>query len=102
MWCLPSTKNNDQSLREKQAAEWNKVHNANYTPEMINCVGCKGNGEKLRCSECEVYICASGKGVENCGTCEEFETCKIITEFFNAIPSEYKEVKAQFLKNLGR
>jgi Fe-S-cluster-containing dehydrogenase component len=34
--------NNDQVLREKTAEEWKKAHNFDFTPEMINCVSCKG------------------------------------------------------------
>ena len=79
-------KNNDQALREKTAAEWSKVHNSNITPEMINCVSCKGNGVKHRCSECEIYKCASVKNIENCGFCDGFKTCKIINDHIAEVP----------------
>jgi hypothetical protein len=79
--------NNDQALREKTAAEWTKVHNFNFTPDMINCTSCKGTGVQVgHCSECEMRKCAIGKGVVNCGSCDEFENCKIINDFIAQVP----------------
>ena len=77
----------DQALREKTAAEWTKAHNFNFTPDMINCVGCKGDGVQIgHCSECEMRKCASGKGVVHCGACWEFKTCKTIKDFIAQVP----------------
>ena len=80
-------KNNDQALREKTADEWKKMHNFNFTPDMINCTSCKGNGVQVgHCSECEIRKCASEKGIENCGACAEFKTCKTINDFLIQAP----------------
>ena len=80
-------KNNDQALREKTAAEWTTAHNFNFTPDMINCVSCKGSGVQVgHCSECEIRKCASAKGVVNCGACGEFKTCKTINDFIEQAP----------------
>lgn len=80
-------KTNDKALREKTAAEWTKIHNHNFTPEMINCVSCKGNGIQIcHCSQCEIRKCASQKGVINCGACNEFKTCKKINDFIAMVP----------------
>ncbi|MDR0454833.1 MAG: DUF3795 domain-containing protein [Deferribacteraceae bacterium] len=82
-----ATQNNDQALREKTAAEWTIAHNFKFTPEMINCTSCKGDGVKVGyCSECEIRKCASGKGVVNCGACGDFETCKTINDFLVQAP----------------
>jgi len=82
-----ATQNNDQALREKTAAEWTKQFGFNFTPEMINCTGCKGDGVKVgHCSECQMRKCASGKGVTNCGACSEFKTCKTINDFIAQVP----------------
>jgi len=79
--------NNDQALREKTAAEWTVAHSFNFTPDMINCTSCKGDGVQIgHCSECEIRKCAGGKGVENCGACDEFTTCKIINDFIAQVP----------------
>ena len=79
--------NDDQALREKTAAEWTVAHSFNFTPDMINCTSCKGDGVQIgHCSECEIRKCAAGKGVENCGACDEFTTCKIINDFIAQVP----------------
>ena len=81
-------KNNDQALREKTAAEWKKKHNFEFTPEMINCTSCKGTGVQVGyCSQCEIRKCSSGKGLENCGVCNEFKTCKTINDFLTMVPN---------------
>jgi hypothetical protein len=80
--------NDDQALREKTAAEWTKAHNFNFTPDMINCTSCKGNGIHVGyCSECEIRKCALKKGVVNCGVCNEFKTCKVINDFLAQVPN---------------
>ena len=80
-------KNNDQALREKTAAEWTIAHNFDFTPDMINCVSCKGDGIQVGyCSQCEIRKCAREKGVENCGVCADFKTCKTIQDFIAMVP----------------
>jgi len=80
-------KNDDQALREKTAAEWTVAHNFNFTPDMINCTGCKSAGIQVgHCSECEMRKCAIAKGVVNCGACDEFATCKMINEMMEMVP----------------
>jgi hypothetical protein len=79
--------NNDQALREKTAAEWSKAHNFTFTPEMINCTSCKGDGVQVGyCSQCEIRKCAVEKAVVNCGACGEFKTCKTINDFIAQVP----------------
>ena len=82
-----ATKNNDQALREKTAAEWSKAFNFQFTPEMINCSSCKCDGAHVgHWSECEMRKCATSKGVVNCGACGEFKTCKTINDFIAMVP----------------
>jgi hypothetical protein len=82
-----ATQNNDQALREKTAAEWTKNFNFNFTPDMINCTSCKGNGVQVgNCSQCKIRKCASGKNIVNCGVCGEFKTCKTINGFIAQAP----------------
>ena len=91
-----ATQNNDQALREKTAVEWTKMHSFNFTPDMINCTSCKGDGVKIGyCSQCEIRKCGSGKGVVNCGACAEFVTCKIINDFLVQVP----EIRDNLVQN---
>jgi len=86
-------KNDDQALREKTAAEWTVMHKFNFTPDMINCTGCKGGGVQVgHCSVCEIRTCARGKGVENCGVCADFKTCKTINDFIALVPCVAKNL----------
>lgn len=87
-------KNDDQTLREKTAAEWTVAHNFNFTPDMINCTTCKGNGVQVNhCSECEIRKCAIEKNVENCGKCADFKTCKTINDFLAQVPHLAENLK---------
>jgi len=80
-------KNDDQALRQKTAEEWKIAHNFDFTPEMINCTGCKGTGLKVHhCSECEIRKCALAKDLINCGACDQFETCETIKGLLEAVP----------------
>jgi len=89
-------KNDDQSLREKTAAEWTVIHKFAFTPDMINCVSCQGDGLQVGyCSQCEIRKCAVAKGVANCGTCEEFTTCKTITDFHAQVPCAAKNLQSK-------
>ena len=82
-----ATKNNDQAMREKVAAEWTKKFKINFSPNMINCTSCKSEGVKSGyCSKCEIRKCASGKNVVNCGACGDFKTCKTINDFLEHAP----------------
>ena len=83
-----ATKNNDDTLREKTAAEWTIIHNHPFTPEMINCTGCKSDGIKIGfCSFCEVRKCATEKNIEGCKVCAEIKTCKKIATYVELFPS---------------
>lgn len=66
-------KNDDNELRKKQAAEWGSLEYP-LAAEDINCVGCKVDGEpKLKfCRDCNVRLCASGRGVETCAHCDDY------------------------------
>ena len=80
--------NDDQALREKTASEWTKLYNFTFTPEMINCSSCQGNGIHVsHCSVCEIRKCAFGKEVINCGSCSDFKTCKAINDFLAIAPN---------------
>lgn len=81
--CYIATINNDDALREKVAKEWCEKFHFEFTKEMINCEGCKGDGVKIGfCNMCEIRSCATEKKIENCKTCTEFP-CDKINSFFN-------------------
>lgn len=93
-----ASKNNDNELRKKVAAEWAKAYNFAFTPEMINCHGCFAtDGVQIgHCAQCEMRKCAIGKKAANCGACADFP-CKTVSDFHAMCPDA-----AQNLKDLRR
>lgn len=73
-----ATINDDNKLREKVAKEWSELNNANITPEMINCTGCRLKGVKTPFCDsiCPIRQCAMQKDIETCGSCENMSTCE--------------------------
>jgi hypothetical protein len=51
----------------------------NVPKEEIMCNGCSGPVEEqwANCQNCHFKLCQGGKGVENCGQCNAFETCPV-------------------------
>ena len=72
-----ATVNDDDALRRKTAELWSKLNNAEITPEMINCTGCRTDGVKTPfCSDfCAIRKCALGKGLNTCADCTELQGC---------------------------
>ena len=72
-----ATIKDDDALRRQVAAEWSELNKAEITPEMINCTGCRIEGVKTPYCEslCPVRKCARSRDYENCGSCDELETC---------------------------
>ena len=72
-----ATVNNDDVKRAQVARLWSELNNADITPDMINCEGCRVDGVKTPfCAiMCEIRQCALGRGVETCGDCAELTAC---------------------------
>ncbi|MFH0776863.1 MAG: DUF3795 domain-containing protein [Patescibacteria group bacterium] len=90
-------KNNDDTLREKTAREWNKQFaavGANFKPAEINCVGCleKDGAHSGYCCKCPLRKCALTRAVENCAKCADFAECETRRNF-------EKQTKMDIAKN---
>lgn len=72
-----ATITNDDALREATAKLWSQLNNAPITPEMIHCLGCRGEGVKAPFCEylCEVRPCARQKQFVSCGACKTKHSC---------------------------
>ncbi len=77
-----ATATDDDILREKVAEEWSKLNDAEITPDMINCTGCRLDGAKTPYCEsiCPIRQCAIQKGVETCGDCNKMAKCEKLAE----------------------
>ena len=73
-----ATINNDNELRIKTAKLWSELNNADITPEMINCSGCRIDGVKTPYCEslCPIRQCALAKNVEICEECADVKSCE--------------------------
>jgi hypothetical protein len=80
-------KTNDQALREKTATEWTKAFNFAFSPEMVNCSGCRvADGPKIgHCADCGFRACATKKGLGTCAECGDY-ACADLTGFFSNAP----------------
>jgi hypothetical protein len=83
-----ATLSNDDELRASTAAAWSKEFGHPFTPEMINCTGCREPGAKSAyCTDCAIRACGRAKGVAHCGECADFASCATIGDFLKLAPS---------------
>ena len=82
-----ATRNNDDALRVKVAAEWAKQYGAPIKPEHINCTGCKSAGVKTYYCEqlCEIRKCATRKSLGTCAECPDY-ACALLKPVLEAVP----------------
>lgn len=88
----------DRALQEKTAKEWAQQFKFDFTPEMIDCVGCTvaGGPHIGHCAECEMRKCGLEKKVQNCAYCAEYP-CAVIGKFIENVPpakANLEEVRA--------
>ncbi len=82
-----ATAANDDKIRIETAKEWSQMHQTDIKPEDINCKGCTAkDGHFDFCTKCELRLCATGKGHDNCAHCKEYDTCKILAGYAQFIP----------------
>ena len=90
----------DRTLREKTASEWSKAYHFDFTPEMVDCVGCTTiEGVHIgHCFECQIRKCGLGKNVENCARCADYP-CSLIADFIAKVPpakANLEEIRAGY------
>uniref|UniRef100_A0A7C4GID1 DUF3795 domain-containing protein n=1 Tax=candidate division WOR-3 bacterium TaxID=2052148 RepID=A0A7C4GID1_UNCW3 len=91
---LEATRQNDDELRRKTAAEWAKTFGADIRPEHINCVGCTEPGVHIgHWDECHVRRCSQQRKLMNCGLCPDF-ACAELEKFFRMVPDARAELEA--------
>ena len=75
-----ATVNQDNALREKTAKLWAEANAAPITAEMINCLGCRGEGVKTPYCDfmCEIRKCALEKGPGSCAHCAGMADCETL------------------------
>jgi hypothetical protein len=90
-----ATINNDDELRKATAEKWRVAFSADISYEMINCTGCREEGQKFNhCSMCEIRKCVNAKGYNTCGDCSELETCSIVGGILKAVPDALANLRS--------
>ena len=91
-----ATMANDNELRAKTAEKWRVQHNsAEIMPEMINCTGCREEGVKFNyCNFCEIRTCAKSKNYSTCADCSQLESCSILGNVLQYVPSALDNLKS--------
>ena len=92
-----ATLTNDNALREKTAALWTKLNNADITPEMINCTGCRSDGVKTPfCGFiCPIRKCVNAKGLATCADCKDVYECATLGTIRDNNPDVMKNLTEQ-------
>jgi len=82
-----ATRNGDDELRKKTAADWSKLYGHEIKPEDINCEGCQSESGKLLgyCLECKIRQCCRERVVANCASCPDYG-CEKLMAFINQAP----------------
>jgi hypothetical protein len=89
---LKATREDDDELRARTAAEWSKQFNAEIPACAINCVGCTAAGVHIRhWDECGIRQCAQERGHANCGACPDY-ACEQLAGFFRMVPDARTEL----------
>lgn len=81
----------DNELRVRQASKWGSPEYPLVNKD-INCGGCKVAAEPRFkfCEECAVRACASGRGIETCAHCEDYE-CSILEVWLKHAGAEARQ-----------
>jgi len=73
-------RDNNDALRKTTAREWSKQFKVEFTPESIDCSGCRATGvHGPYCSMCEIRTCCIEKGLSNCAYCADYG-CEKLTK----------------------
>ncbi|MGC8494894.1 MAG: DUF3795 domain-containing protein, partial [Syntrophobacteraceae bacterium] len=83
-----ATKENSDEKRRQVAQLWSKEYKADIKPHDINCEGCLSKDGQLfsHCSVCAVRRCGLEKHHTNCGSCDEYDSCRKLADFFQMVP----------------
>ena len=69
-------------MRVEIAQEIKKHYGQDTEPEDVgDCDGCKTEGGRLFCTDCQIRICAVEKGIANCAYCRDYP-CEALEKLF--------------------
>ncbi|HUV52139.1 MAG TPA: DUF3795 domain-containing protein [Dehalococcoidia bacterium] len=68
--------------------------NRKVTVEEAKCDGCRAQRRNSYCKTCKMYLCATKKGIDFCGQCEDYP-CGDLKEFQAEYPHRFELWQAQ-------
>ena len=83
-----ATQANDEDEKERIAVKWRELfHAPGIDAAYVTCDGCLA-GERAggHQAECDIRVCAVGRGLPNCAHCGEFESCAKLEAFLQFVP----------------
>jgi hypothetical protein len=90
-----ATVNNDAVALAAVARKWTKEYGGTFTAESVRCHGCHAtDGVQVdHCRDCNVRLCAIGKGYVTCAECADFG-CEKLAWFFKNVPGTRERLEA--------
>jgi hypothetical protein len=85
-----ATQAGDVAAKEQVAARWRMEYNNPHVDAVyVTCDGCTAADGRLggHCSECDIRICGTSRGLGTCADCAGFETCEKLARFFGFVPA---------------
>ena len=83
-----ATQADDRAELERVAAQWREEYNSpTISVETVICDGCIAATDR-HCGHwhaCDIRVCGSERGVENCGHCSDY-ACDKLERFFGFVP----------------
>ena len=83
-----ATTADDAELRRTTAREWSEryaqVLGQALAPDDMQCRGCRRGGDEVfvGCRACPIKACCAPKGYATCAECEAYESCGMLSGFF--------------------
>jgi len=90
-----ATQKDDRAALAAVAEKWSKQFHAAFTADAVRCDGCHATtGVQIgHCAECNVRLCAVGRGYRTCAECGDFG-CEKVQWFFSNVPGTRERLEA--------
>jgi len=91
-----ATQADDEAAKQAVVEKWRVEYNhPDMTLADVVCDGCPSTGRLIPyCHTCPIRACAVEKGVANCATCEEYDTCEKLNNFLAHVPAARENLEA--------
>ena len=90
-----ATRKNDLVALAAVAEKWSRDYHGTFTADAVRCDGCHATtGVQVgHCAQCNVRVCAIGRGLTTCAACDDFG-CEKVQWFFANVPGTRERLEA--------